>query len=59
MQNNQLFNLYSNLCVYFMKQGNFREAKQVVNDMENLGVMNTLLLFRKAQVIAANAESTV
>lgn len=59
MEKGILFNLYQNLAVYFLKGKYFREAKMALKDMEAIGVKNSQLCFRKAQIICADAESTI
>lgn len=59
MEKGILFNLYNNLSAYYLKAKHFQEAREVVKDMEKIDVKNSFFNFRKAQVIAADAESTL
>lgn len=59
MENGILFNLYSNLSSYYLKAKHFKEARDVIKDMEKINVKNSVLNFRKAQIICADAESTL
>ena len=48
MEKNVLFNIYSMLICCFIGGGNFKEAKDVLEDMRKIGVENSMFLFREA-----------
>ena len=59
MEKSILYNLYSNLCVYYLKGNYIEEARQVIKDLEKIGKTTSLFLFRKAQVLVADSRSTI
>ena len=59
MEKSVLFNLYANMCVYFIKSKHLEEARNCVKDMEGLKMSTSLLNFRKAQVLLADARSNL
>lgn len=58
MYNNVLFNLYSCLFSYYLKGRYYKEARQTHDELSKIN-SSSLVLYKKVQLIMANAESTV
>lgn len=48
MEKGIVFNLLQNLSAYFLKAKHYKEAREVIKDLEKLGTSNSTLNFRKA-----------
>ena len=59
MEESILFNLYSNLSIYYLKNNNIQEAKKVIEDLEKLNNECSMFFFRKAQIISADFTSSI
>lgn len=59
MHENLVFSLNLNLIACYIKLNDHVESRKVVRDSEKINSNSSILLFRKAQAIYANAESSV
>lgn len=48
MEKGIILNLYQNLASCFLKGKHFEEAREVIKDIEKLGLENSLIFFKKA-----------
>lgn len=59
IQENILFQLYSNMSMCYLKLKNLTEARQAVEEMGRIKNDSSLFLFRQAQILAADKRATL